>query len=407
MMNLTSQDLAEVLAVTSGKRSEDLAEVVQIVRKAEPDFAATLFSAWQAEGLELSPALREEVEAINRRIEFYRSVAARLLAEVHSLTTIKGLEVAALYPPGLVRYMSDLDFITFSEPDLWRAVSLLMADGWDVDTATFSYLGGTLNVMVSMQMPAEDPFRLAYGVELATYYTLGNQGGIPPIIKMPERWLSPAVKNTIMLLHERYEQPFRAKDVVDAALLHRSMQEPDRRALHDAVVSFNLVHAYSEIIKLVNNAGLGPLQQLPGGGLTIARARAARLARGVSFFAKPVAGTGRHLQRRLMLANPGRAEGVLWGLVQRRLHPAAAVRAGLLAFGLPLAGPNPDVTRAVLRQRGEYAWVDTPAGRFLLTIGDFVLDAAVDELSADDVGAGQADAHRAGAADRPVGEPSS
>ena len=230
-------------------------------------------------------------------------------------------------------------------------------------------------------MPAEDPFRLAYAVELATYYTLGNLGGIPPILKMPERWLRPAVKNMIMLLHERYEQPFRARDVVDAALLHRSMQEPDRRALHDAVVSLNLVVAYSEIVTLVNKAGLGPLQPLPGGGLTIARARAARLARGASFFAKPAVGTARHLQRRLMMASPSRAEGAIWELVERRLHPANAVRAGLLAFGLPLAGPNPDVTRAVLRQRGDQAWVDTPAGRFLLTIGEFVSDTAVDELS--------------------------
>jgi hypothetical protein len=402
-MDLTARDLVEALAVTSGERSEDLAEVVEIVRKAEPNFAATLFSAWQAEGLELSPALREEVEAIDRRVEFYRSVAARLLAEVDSLTTIKGLEVAALYPPGLIRYMNDLDFITFSEPDLWRAVNLLVADGWDVDTGTFSYLSGTLNVMVSMRMPAEDPFRLAYGVELATYYTLGDQGGIPPIIKMPERWLSPAVKNTIMLLHERYEQPFRARDVVDAALLHRSMQERDRRALHDAVVSLNLAVAYSEIVKLVNNAGLGPLQQLPGGGLAIARARAARVARGASFFAKPVAGTGRHLQRRLMMATPGHAERAVWELAQRRLHPATAVRAGLLGFGLPLAGPNPDVTRAVLCQRGGQAWVDTPAGRFLLTIGDFVSETAVDELSADDAGVGHTDTPQASAADHQAG----
>src|SRR5580658_2752790 len=167
-MDLSTEDLVAALAVTSGQQPDDIAEIVELVRKAEPNFAATLFSAWQAEGLELSPALREEVEAIDRRVEFYRSVAARLLAEVTSLTTIKGLEVAALYPPGLVRYMNDLDFITFSEPDLWRAVSVLVADGWYPDTATFSYLGGTLNVMVSMRMPAEDPFRLAYGVELAT-----------------------------------------------------------------------------------------------------------------------------------------------------------------------------------------------------------------------------------------------
>ncbi|HEX9624766.1 MAG TPA: hypothetical protein VF979_10340 [Streptosporangiaceae bacterium] len=382
-MDLTAENLVAALAVTTGEQSEDIAEIVEIVRKTEPNFAATLFSAWQAEGIELSPALREEVDEITRKVEFYRSVAARLLAEVDSLTTIKGLEVGALYPPGLVRYQNDLDFITFREPDLWRAVGLLTDDGWTVDTATFSYLGGKLTTMVSVRKPFENPFRLAYGVELATYYTLGNQGGIPPIVKMPDRWLSPPVKNTIMLLHERYEQPFRARDVVDAALLHRSMSEPDRRALQDAVASLNLVLAYSELIKLVNAAGLGPLAPLPGGLLTTAKAAATRAARGSSFLAKPVTGTGRHLQRRLMMAKPSRAEGVIWNLVQRRLHPAAAVRAGLLGFGLPVTGQNPDETVAVLRERGEYGWVDTPAGRFLLTIGDYVSETAVEELSAD------------------------
>ena len=179
-MDLSTENLVAALAVTSGEQSEDMAEIVAIVRKAEPNFAATLFSAWRAEGIELSPALREEVDEISGRIELYCfSVAARLLAEVDSLTTIKGLEVGALYPPGLIRYQSDLDFITFSEPDLWRAVSLLTDDGWTVDTATFSYLGGRLRVMVSVLKPSENPFRIAYGVELATYYTLGNQGGRP------------------------------------------------------------------------------------------------------------------------------------------------------------------------------------------------------------------------------------
>jgi hypothetical protein len=380
-MDLSTEDLVAALAVTSGQQPDDIAEIVELVRKAEPNFAATLFSAWQAEGIELSPTLREEVDEISGRIEFYRSVAARLLAEVGSLTTIKGLEVGALYPPGLVRYQSDLDFITFSEPDLWRAVSLLTGDGWTADTATFSYLGGRLRMVISVRKPSENPFRSAYQVELATYYTLGNQGGIPPIIEMPDRWLRPPVKNTIMLLHERYEQKYRARDVVDAALLHRSMSEADRRALQDAIVSLNLVLAYSELIKLINAAGLGPLAPLPGGLLTTAKAAVTRAARGTSFFTRPVSGAGRHLQRRLMMAKPSRAEGVLWDLVQRRLHPASAIRAGLLGFGLRVTGPRSDETVAVLRERGEHGWVDTPAGRFLLTIGDYVSETAVEDLS--------------------------
>ncbi len=382
-MDLTTENLVAALAVTSGQKSDEIAEIVEIVRKAEPKFAATLFSAWQAEGVELSPALREEVAEITARVEFYRSVAARLREEVDSLTTVKGLEIGALYPPGLVRYQADLDFITFHEPDLWRAVALLTDDGWTVDTGTFSYLGGKLALMISVRKPCDNPFRVAYGVELATYYTLGNSGGIPPIIKMPDRWLSPPVKNMIMLLHERYEQPFRARDVVDAALLHRSMNEADRRALHEAIVSLNLALAYSELIKLVNAAELGPMAPLPGGKLMTAWSAAARAARGTSFFAKPVTGAGRHLQRRLMMAKPSRAEEIVWDRVQRRLHPAAAVRAGLLGFGLPVTGPLTGETVAVLRERGEHGWVDTPAGRFLLTVGDYVDETAVEELSDD------------------------
>jgi hypothetical protein len=57
------------------------------------------------------------------------------------------------------------------------------------------------------------------------------------------------------------------------------------------------------------------------------------------------------------------------------------LRAGLLGFG-PVTGPRSDETVAVLRERGEHGWVDTPAGRFLLTIGDYVSETAVEDLSA-------------------------
>ncbi len=380
-MELSGANLVEALGTACGEQAEEPAEIVGLVRRAEPGFAATLFSAWQAEGIALNAALREDVESAASRVGFYRSVAAELTKQVDSLTTIKGLEVAALYPAGLVRYMNDLDFITPSEDDLWRAVGWLTDEGWETDTATFSFLEGSLRVMVSLRKQNEDRFRLPYGIELATYYTLGDQGGIPPIIELPARWQVPAVKNSIMLLHERYEQPFRARDLVDAALLHESMGEPERRALREAVAELNLAVEYAELVRLVNQAGLADLAPLPGGRWVTARTRAVRLTRGAGFFAKPVTGTGRHLQRRLMMAKPGRAEKAAWELVQRRLHPATAIRGGLLGFGLPLGGPRSEVASAVLRRRGDLAWVDTPAGRFLLTVGDFVSEEAVTELS--------------------------
>jgi hypothetical protein len=389
-MELTSGKLVETLATCSKGPADEPAEIVALVRQAQPSFAATLYSAWNGEGTELSPALREELEAGRARVDLYRSVAASVMSAFSGLTTIKGLEVAALYPPGLVRYMNDLDFIASSEHDLWQAVSFLLKDGWDLDTATFSHIGGAPQVMVSLRRENEDRYQLPYGIELATYYTLGNQGGIPPVLRLPGQWTIPAIKNTLMLLHERYEQPFRARDVVDAALLHESLRDGEVDALHRGVVALGLAVEYSELVRLIRDAGLGSPPRIPGGGWTTARVRARRFARGASFFARPLHGTARHLQRRLMMGAPGRVESILWAAVQRRVHVVPAVRAGMLAFGLPLDGPAPDVTAAVLCRRGELAWADTPVGRFLLTIGDEVSQSAVDELSGPEDDAHQA-----------------
>jgi len=202
-MQLTAGNLVQALAICAKGPVDEPAEIVALVRQAQPSFAATLYSAWQAEGTELNPALRAELDAGRARVDFYRSVAAQVMSAVSGLTTIKGLEVAALYPDGLVRYMNDLDFIACSERTMWEAVSFLLEDGWDLDTATFSRIEGALRVMVSLRRPNEDRYQLPYGIELAPYYTLGNQGGIPPVLQLPEQWCTPAIKNTLMLLHER------------------------------------------------------------------------------------------------------------------------------------------------------------------------------------------------------------
>src|SRR5262249_52898299 len=153
----------------------------------------------------------------------------------------------------------------------------------------------------------------------------------------------------------------------------------------DAIVSLNLVLAYSELIKLVNAAGLGPIAPLPGGLLTTARAAATRPARGTSSFARPVTGAGRRLQRRPATCQPSNAAAKVGDLGGRGVHRGAAVGAGLLGFGLPITGPDPGQSLAVLRERGEHAFVDSPAGRFLLTIGDYVSETAVEELGGDEL----------------------
>ncbi len=380
-MDLTADNLVEALIVVAGRPASEPMEIVDLLRDVQPNFAPTIFSAWKAEGKPLNPAMAYQVDHARGRVDYFKSVAAKLKSAVPALSTIKGLEVAALYPDHLVRFQNDLDFIAPSQAELWQAVSLLTDDGWRVNTATFSELDGSPQVMVSVEHDHEDVYQILPHVELTTYLTSGNQGGIPHIVRLPDEWRVPAIKNSVMLLHERYEQPFRARDLVDAALLQDSLDDPGIAELHKAVVALGLAVAYDELVRLVARTSLPALRPLPGGHVMAALARARRVTRSASYFARPLGGTGRTLQRRSMQGKLSRAEGLAWEAVQRQMRVTTGVGAGMLAFGLPIGGPRQDVTEAVLRRKGKLAWADTPAGRFLLTLGDYVTQAAIDELS--------------------------
>ncbi len=382
-MDLTADNLVEALTVVARRPASGPMEIVDLVHEVQPNFAPTIFSAWKAEGKPLNPAMAYAVDYARDRFDYFKSVAAKLKSAVPGLSTIKGLEVAALYPDHLVRFQNDLDFIAPGQAELWQAVSLLTDDGWRVNTATFSELEGNLQAMVSTEHDHEDVYQVPPHVELTTYFTSGNQGGIPPIVRLPDEWRVPAVKNSVMLLHERYEQPFRARDLVDAALLQDSLDDSGLAELHKAVVALGLVVAYDELVRLVAKTSLPPLRPLPGGQRTATLARARRVTRNASYFARPLGGTGRTLQRRSMQRKVTRAEILAWETLQRQMHVTTGIGAGLLAFGLPIGGPRQDVTEAVIRSKGKLAWADTPAGRFLLTLGDYVTQAAIDELSDD------------------------
>jgi hypothetical protein len=381
-VDLTADKVLDALALVAGKSAVRPDEIVDLVRRAEPGLAVTLFSAWEAADAGLSPTLSGEVEAVRQRMEFYRTVIERLRVKVPGLTLIKGLEVADLYPAGLVRNMTDIDVIAPTESAQWDIVAILMQDGWTLDSGSAVSVGGDLRMTIGMALPHEDRYQAPYSAEIGTVYTLGNLAGIPPVVSLPPPWQAPAIKNMLMLLNERYEQPFRARDLIDSVLLHEQLRGTELGMLHEAVAKLCLAVEYHELAGLVQAAGLATFSPLPGGGRAIANARARRFARQVSFMRRPLGCAARNLQRRMMLGQAGHAEGMVWGVPSRWMPVSSAVRVGLVAFGLPLEGPQPEVTSAVLRHRNRITWVDTPVARFLLTIGGDVPQSAIDELSA-------------------------
>jgi hypothetical protein len=398
-MGLTAENLVGALTICSGGEAEGvaveagdtdgLAEIVLLLRHDQPTFAPTLLSAWQAEGRELSPALRLELDAARARVGYYRSVDAGLTSKVPGLIPVSGLEIADMYPGGLVRHLTELNYVAAAETDLWHACEHLISDGWELETATFCSSGGGPGVLVSLQRTHEDPYQMPYGVELTTYYSVGSYGASTPLPHLPGRWRGPAIKNILRLLYERYEQPFRARDLVDAVVLHNGLAVDELRALHDAVAALSLDLEYGELVDLVGRTGLGPLPGWPARRLSSATIRVRRMARDASYFLRPLAGVARQLQQRLMNGELGYVQGRAWDAVQQRLSVPSAISGGLLAFGLPLDGPPPAVTKTVLYRRGTLAWADTPIARFLLTIGDYVALGDVEELTD-----GQADGAR-------------
>jgi hypothetical protein len=375
--DLSVDMLTAVLAATCGEEPATPGEAVHLVRRHQHAFAPTLYSAWLADGRALTAGLLEELDAARQRMAFYRDVAATLFAKVPGLTSIKGLEVADLYPAGLIRVMNDLDMVALAEPDLWAAVRLLAGDGWDIDTATFSRFAGGLQVMVSMRRTPDDPYQLPYGVEVASYFALGDLGGVAPIRDLPVRWRSPAVKNLLMLINERFEQRYRARDLVDAALLAAALDDAGRRDIVAAVTRLRLAPEYAELSDLLDTVGLGTLP--PIGQVRSTRLR--RSARNVGFLRQPVVGTARHLQRRVVAGKAKQTDVRALAAIGKRLPTDRAIRGGMLGFGLPLDMPAPPVDRAVLRTRDGLSWVDTPVARFLLTVADEVTQADVDRLT--------------------------
>jgi len=379
-MDLDAAALTRVLGLCAGEQPGGPEETVLLLRQSQPSFAPTMYSAWQSEGRKLNPALQYELDVQRRRVQRYRQVAADLAVAEPSIVALKGLEVADRYPPGWIRYMNDLDYTIPEEPVLWRVVDALTRAGWEVDTGTFSLVDGWLQIMVSLRQQHEDPYSLPYGVEVLNYVAAGDLAGVPALTTLPVESRVSTVKNLLMLLFERFEQRYRARDIVDAAVLLDASSADHRAALHRTVHRLGLWPEYTELGRLLTAAELGPRLSLPPQNAVLAT-RINRSARHLARLRHPLEAAVVHLQRRMIFGLMRPPERWMWATAQARLSASRALRTGLQCFGLPIDDGQPGLHTARIRERGDIAWVDTPVCRFLLTAGDEVEQSTLDLLA--------------------------
>ncbi|MFE2154253.1 hypothetical protein ACFXJO_13965 [Streptomyces lavendulae] len=320
-----------------------------------------VLSALAREGHPMSEAARGELARAQRRADHYGAVLERVAAEV-PVRPVKGPLLARAYPPDLLRPQGDLDLVTVGEPDLWRAVRLLMADR--PRHVGVSVLGAPeRHVVVTLSGPAEDPLLdPELRVEVATAALVGDQAAVPIRAAMP---LDPLTSNLLALAEERFQRPFHPRDAIDLHHLGRSADPaagPSVAELVAAAASYHLAPELAELLAYAQEkAPLGALAPLAGDALA-AEADAERARRAAVPAAAP----------RAPGAWPALEAGApLYGMPLRRTGEQLAARTGW--------------ERArVHRFGGDGALLLTPVGDYLLVTGELVgqdqYDAALREL---------------------------
>ena len=367
MIRLNAQLVVQLLRRSTGAPDADPDGSVWIesAKSEENRVGYLLMSLLALEGYRLSDRHRRELAAFRRQRDRYDTLVTDLRRAVRSLYQIKGVHVQELYPPGSVRDSNDLDLVVPVAEEMPAAVELLSSCGFEpllcgVDLTPdgrYAYhLGMRRTTYVCPERPRPDY------VELANYSLVGSHL-VPPSFVDLRDVPSPAFANVLTTLRERFEQPYRVRDLIDAALSLDRLTPTELDDLACAVVRLRLAPEFATLIHALRQARLAPaLDRLPTVGQSeVARERARRLRRRTRQICSPQVvasrwrGSGRHIWTTEVLSRL---------LGSRLFSPEPVeylVRSGLRATGR-FAGPDTSEELSVLG-----AIAVTPAGSFRLS----------------------------------------
>jgi hypothetical protein len=397
---LERPDTLRQLLVSRGvPAAADDEELLRAARAPDHKLAVTLLSARAVAGQELRPEQSEELAANRHRIDRYRQAWSVVSSAAPDAYVVKGSSIGARYPAGLLRAAGDMDVVC-PATQLWLAALALIRDGWHV--GAFTIFPGPVSastvptsgreILIELNQPSDTEIEEPYGVELRTV-EVGTSILHPR--QQPTAPLSPVAGNVLALVAERWERPFRTRDVYDLAVLHEHLDAGERASLDAGLAATGLWPEMRELSALLRRSGLRPEPEYPDGRRPARWARAARLARSAVRWSHPVRVLGV-----LSLTTVDRDRGTLADRVARFVHERIGAER-LLELGLPLfAVPLPPAsagapapagvaTPAGLRlvRLGAHLVAVTPVGRFLMVAGscpESWLSRAASELS--DVG---------------------
>jgi hypothetical protein len=375
-VEITAGTLERLMTARGAPAGLDAARLLEAAGRPEHKLAVTLLSAWEAGGASLGGLAARELSARRRelslhrlRLERYAGMWERIRQAAPEAYTVKGLEIAALYPGGLVRQAGDLDVVCPRPADVWRVAGLLGDQGWSVDKLSVLRVRGRTAAIVAFVLDSEDPELLApYEIEVSTVALTGNVWR-PEQPSAPHARDAPTVKNVVAILAERAERAFTTRDLLDLALLLEDLDAGLGAVLDDGLERSGMWPEWHEAL-----AGLAPLGLLPAGFDPAASARRARstrlrrLLRGAATLANPLTATVYWTQARLVDDAEHPVADRVSKLVGERVGGERLLRSGLPLFGVPL-DPDRRAPDLRLELRGRHLVAISPVGSFLLVSG--------------------------------------
>jgi len=356
-------------------------------RAARHKLHITVLSAREAAGQQLPPDQQAELAAYRDRLERYREAWSVVRDVAPHAQVVKGWTIGEHYPPGMLRAAGDLDVVC-PPGELWRAAAALIGRGWETEALTlFPASAGSApdvsdwcHVLMEVSRPAgSDYIDEPYGVELRT-------ADVATSLRVPARRLHGpplplAAANVLALAAERWERPFRTRDVYDLAILTGQLDQAGLDALDGALTTTMLWPEMRELAGLLRRSGIGPAPRQPGDSRAAWRARAARLRRSAALWAHPLRAAGLLATSTVDTDRGARADRVAHA-VQRRIGAWRLLQLGLPLFAVPLPAGAPPARPAdagapdtgapaglVLERRDPHLIARTPIGSFLMVAG--------------------------------------
>lgn len=353
----------------------------------------TLLSWWQLQGHTLPDSLAAELACHRHRQSVYGDVLNRVRHHEPGMVPAKGPTVWALYPPGLLRLTADLDLLFPSAASMWSVAQLLVADGWAPSMMWAWRLAAGTHFHIVVARPSRQPMVLAdERIELATIAYEGDHVWREPRLRSWAAGEQPGTADCFAwFLDELGERPLHMRDLFDLAVLAHAAEDADLESVAADVA--RLVDAYRlrpQLRRLRRDARRwcpAAVSILEAIGRRLARTPASQWSGPWPFHRHPLAGglslaQAASRKNRPAAARDG-ADSVLVA-AQRHWSPLWLLQRGVPLYGLAIPNGRPVAGQGVaLCSDDDAFWFETPAGRFVGSLGPAVLQQWVDRASSD------------------------